>query len=988
MKRTHQTLQAFRAILFAGIVLGLALDQTVAAQEQRTDGARETTSARPYLRWDRPEYRSFALQPYSNYPNHSVPYEDAPRAVYGPMGNYLTTGYDLYSWSETRQPGQEYGSAIFKPGPKGTIWNKVYDATVVGRDGYGDWAYSMIVADGIISRFSPLTLSQSNMNGFRLDVTTPHLQFTGLASRIERPHTYISRSVFVLDDVLHVADDSTLLLGGRAQAIFGGARLGLNWVNTHVYQSTQSGNGLKGVLRPDQTFADWIVVRFSDDSPEDGRGGAVVQDVRLVVNGEARPDLAPRVLRHAANYTPQVGSVSAATGSFRPVDYTSFRGHRLFYRGRDDVPFYSDYFFRLDHEAGIDVSGDANLPGMLPSMQVESATGALRADGTDQLAFLFDLSQEPRVETVQIEALLSSDYRVDVAFLTDANPRGKSYHARYSSTFYRAVLRSKGNVQDQSNMKRVRFHVGENTGLFTYSADLNLALPGLELTGEYARSSRYSRYPARADGNSIFDESKRFSERGSAYYLNATHWFQRGRIGGELFAINPDYTTSMRTFLDKSSDLNYSNISGMLNNTLYWDLVQDNDDADRFADRRVGNVSGFAPDEKAFDLDGVFVGQDADNDGLPEINRNLNNVADFDEPFLMYDVEPNIYVYGLDRNNNDEPDHREDDGEVDYPYDFDQKGLHFFGALDLTRRWSLALGRYDVDQIAGPGRNRSTYSLLTYQFEGVHRLRKLFFENHLRRVQDDIADEYIVTGENASRVENFSSDGLRIEISSDVTRAGTHKPPIYTGSFVTDTRFYQDSYVNESYVDASFQPLPGMNVVQKLRFRINWQQGGELYNQTFQRERRLDFWSWVSRADHTWRWGNLSLTPQYKFMVLRLTDQDREVRLFSEKRSIPILRLEYQLFPRTMLRAGLQGIGPLPYRLTDDNSKRNGFDQRTAFATLTNRTKYFGYDLITIVGLLKNSREYDTGFRDRRNFDEVSFFMRGLVGFTEFGPQL
>ena len=770
--------------------------------------------------------------------------------------------------------------------------------------------------------------------------------------------------------------------------MLGGARLGLNWVNTHVYHSTQSGNGLKGVLRPDQTFADWIVVRFSDDSPDDGMGGAVVQDVRLIVNGEVRPDIAPRVLRHRASYTPQVGSVSVATGSFRPVAYTSFRGHRLFYRGRDDMPFYSDYFYRLDHEAGIDVSGDANLPGMLPSMQVESAADALNAYGDDQLAFLFDLSAESRVETVEVEALLGSDYRVDVAFLTDANPRGRNYHARYSSTFYHTALRARGNVQDQSNMRRVRFQVGENTGLFTYSADLNLALPGLDLTGEYARSSLYSRYPARADGNSMFDQSKRFSERGSAYYLNATHWFRRGRIGGEVFAINPDYTTSMRTFLDKTSDLTYSNISGMLNNTVYWDLVQDNDDADRFADRRVGNVSGFAPDEKAFDLDGVFVGQDADNDGIPEINRNLNNVADFDEPFLMYDVEPNIYVYGLDRNNNDEPDHREDDGETDYPYDFDQSGIHLFGQLNLSRRWSLALGRYDVDQIAGPGRNRSTYSLLTYQFEGVHRLRKLFFENHLRRVQDDIADEYIVTGENASQVENFSSDGLRIEISNDVTRAGTHKPPIYTGSFVTDTRFYQDSYVNESYVDASFQPLPGMNVVQKLRLRINWQQGGELYNQTFQRQRRLDFWSWVSRVDHTWRWGNLSLTPQYKLMVLRLTDQDREVRLFSEKRSIPILRLEYQLVPRTMLRAGLQGIGPLPYRLTDDNSKRNGFDQRTAFATLTNRTKYFGYDLITIVGLLKNSREYDTRFQDRRNFDDVSLFMRALVGFTELGPQL
>ena len=33
----------------------------------------------------------------------------------GPLGDYLTTGYDLYKWEEVRTPGQEYGSGIFKP---------------------------------------------------------------------------------------------------------------------------------------------------------------------------------------------------------------------------------------------------------------------------------------------------------------------------------------------------------------------------------------------------------------------------------------------------------------------------------------------------------------------------------------------------------------------------------------------------------------------------------------------------------------------------------------------------------------------------------------------------------------------------------------------------------------------------------------------------------------------------------------------------------
>ncbi len=69
----------------------------------------------------------------------------------------------------------------------------------------------------------------------------------------------------------------------------------------------------------------------------DGEGGAVVQGVVLYVNGAARRDLRPTVVRHRAGVGPQVGSVSAATGRFRGVDYRLFSGNRLYYRGRNDV---------------------------------------------------------------------------------------------------------------------------------------------------------------------------------------------------------------------------------------------------------------------------------------------------------------------------------------------------------------------------------------------------------------------------------------------------------------------------------------------------------------------------------------------------------------------------------------------------------------------------------------------------------------------------
>ena len=71
--------------------------------------------------------------------------------------------------------------------------------------------------------------------------------------------------------------------------------------------------------------------------------------------------------------------------------------------------------------------------------------------------------------------------------------------------------------------------------------------------------------------------------------------------------------------------------------------MEDNDDGDRYPDLRYGNMVGLVNDAMGVDPDGVFLELDDDNDGWPDTNRNLNRVADHEEPFLMYGVEPNIY---------------------------------------------------------------------------------------------------------------------------------------------------------------------------------------------------------------------------------------------------------------------------------------------------------------------------------------------------------
>ena len=218
-----------------------------------------------------------------------------------------------------------------------------------------------------------------------------------------------------------------------------------------------------------------------------------------------------------------------------------------------------------------------------------------------------------------------------------------SYPDRFSASFYHTLARSRGNVQDLSNLKRRRFDIGENTGHFVYSADLHLELPGLEITGEYARSSVYSRYPAEIDNRPAFDDAPRFADRGSAYFLNAVHNFKRGLVGGELFYINPGFSTELRSYLHSEPQFWRSHLNGLVNDYMYWQTVDDNDDGDRYPDIRHGNLVATHIDQVGTDLNGVFLDQDVNKDGAPDTNRDLDRIPDYEEPFLMFDVEPNDY---------------------------------------------------------------------------------------------------------------------------------------------------------------------------------------------------------------------------------------------------------------------------------------------------------------------------------------------------------
>ena len=266
--------------------------------------------------------------------------------------------------------------------------------------------------------------------------------------------------------------------------------------------------------------------------------------------------------------------------------------------------------------------------------------------------------------------------------------------------------------------------------------------------------------------------------------------------------------------------------------------------------------------------------------------------------------------------------------------------------------------------MAGSGMNLTTYTLLTYRREGLDRVRRLFFENSFRHVRDSIPDEYNIFTENRGFTGEY--------------RFYVHSAFRGNRSFHSRARedplLYENSYVNEAFLENWLQPWSTLNLRQKLRLRVNWQQGGRFSGGFIAAERRLDY---------TWNLGELGIQPKFKFQMIRFVDHEEDRTIRFEYETLPILLFEMPLMARTTARLGIQGWGPLPYRFDNRQRGLDSFRRRTAIASLTNRSRYFGYELYTVVGLIRDAKEFDSAARLAGNFDTLSIFVRTLVGFPD-----
>ena len=627
--------------------------------------------------WRSGQYTNYARDPYQRYVSTSR----EGNHFYDVFGNVTPRTWVVYDWRQS-QP-LELGSVI----AGGSVPSGWFNNVALGGDAKGGSGYNITVGSQVRTVLTPLTFSKANFTGVQMDYAGQRLMATALVSRISRPNPSGPRSQSSLTNM-------TNMLGGRATwAVGDGLVVGGTWVNArnaNTRVKAFDGDPLAGTLTSGQSRTDLsaIVVVLSDDSPDDGRGGATLFDhgIRLVARdfatGERRSLALEEVVEAGAEWPLVVGG----------------EGHRDFISADGQERIVLNYLFTDPAYTGPDPAS---------------------------------------IVAVEFDYILANDFKIEIWSDNQTGSRrppappftGLSI-ARDRPVLF-TVRRAPGNVDDLSNLQRVVFNYGLPTATQVAGVSVEgFNFLGLDFYGEWDRNWRYAQYP----NSELFLSRKKHRasvQRADAWMFHAWRegfpWF----FFGEAYAIDADYSTT--AFLaDGNGAVQYDNAQLYL-----YEFVDDNDDQDQLPDwGRFNQGSG----DRA-----VFPGWDENGDFVSDFNQNDvgltgNPLPDYEEPFLRYLVDRPEFLFGIDLNNNFWIDRFEDDDLADYPYKAGRRGSNFFAGYRFFPGSRLLLGRVREDQPVDGARHATHYLMYTLDRASARRGRWRFFAM-LKRVEDGIADD-------------------------------------------------------------------------------------------------------------------------------------------------------------------------------------------------------------------------------------------------------
>ena len=884
-------------------------------------------------------YTNLGRDPYESFTVSTKAFE-----VYDRMGERLLRGYPLVSWEERRLDGGvgDPQSRIFR---SENYW-QWFDNLFVFKESQNGWNVGLAVGDKIRTTLTPLTMQSPRWDGTRLDVNSENQGMTLLLTRGQRTRF----SHFSAGE----ASSPIVQYGGRWYSKLGQAvTAGVTLFNQHMADVfSERGNMIEGTLGSGTEMPSTIYVRVTDDSPDDA-SSARVEEIHIVL----------RVIDES-------GAISTITS---------------------------------DSEPHPDRTYDARLRPTVSGGRI-TAQGRV-AQGPDQAVdYEFNVPALHAMDRAHFEAVVAGDYRIAVRqihqflntseklktptweerqwpaapFTSRHNYGGRpqypvDFKPDQEEPFY-TLVRAGGN-SDAGEARQVTFDYGIPVGQTLLGADLEIKSEQLLARGELVYNWQQSQFPFSSDSLEI--EGRRNGTEALAGYLSLVGRLgsraHDAEVGFEIFRLDPDYSGGFESrrggmvfFTDRDGD--FETVRGkkrFYGYTQEFDLVTDNDDLDDWPDDWPEDEGRYQPLQPQVYSgvqahSGVFPGLDADGDNTPDTDRNRNGIADWTEPFLMFDAEPPDFVYGIDFNNNGIADFRENDAEADYPYRRDSKGYHLFLAvpqpLPLTSR--LMVGYHSTRQIASGGKSRGPYARLRHRSHpwGIVDLE---FDDNIKYVRDTIRDDVYVF--------DLTGNGI---VSGSVL---TPPPP--------DALEMRKSIVNTAYLRAFTRPWRALEIEAKVLHFTNKMlevDEGEVRIQDDDLVTRL---SLIAKADYALKWRGLDIWLGVKGLAREGNRDSLEDPELSDRLLAPMTRLSYPFLSNVRMQLGFSGFPLLPVKYSDGVDKLNSYDQRTTILAVNHFTDdYIGYTLSASLGLQWQRTDYTK--RDKiHDSDTFGFFAETFAGF-------
>ena len=940
----------YQAVVLAGVFCAPLAAQRDGGSTSGLKLYTTTSSAplRPFLnRGAWPGYLNLGKQPYS-------PTTTSVRSseLYDRLGGHLFRGYPLLSWRETRsdQVGVQESGLL-----RENYFFDFFNNMMVASDSYRGWNLSLTVGDAIRTSLSPLTLRSPRWQGLRFDGESKNQGFTGLMTRgaAQRFSSFDSPGKQDLSPVL--------AYGGHyfyrpSEVLTVGATL----FNQHqVDVESRQGSFISGTQPYQIQVPKRISVWIQSDAPYGGSVAGVYDvDIELVVVAE---DGSRTRLSSDETDPPEVYRPSLEPGP--PV-----RGRQVgdVYQAREDEVV--EYVFELPQGAQIvsavfraDVAGDYRI-------SVRQAH-----DFTDLAAGTTEERHWPSAFpdfVVRGVVRPGHSQRSNLKYPFDFKPLEDDPHTTVARASGRPGL---------DRRRTVKFDYGIPSGKTLIGTDFKLTARELMAEGEIVYNSEEGHFPYSNDDRDV--KGRKHSKGSWAYLFNARRPVSlrgvRMEAGGEIFRMDPNYSGGYDSrrggtvfFTDKGGS------SGTEAFTQEFPLMEDNDDDDEYVDDSFndqGRFQFFVPsgNYSGGRTGGVFPGLDADGDLSPDNDRDRNGVPDWTEPFLLFDSDPASFTYGIDFNNNGQPDFRENDDHPDYPIRKDQEGYHgFLTLLDLAPVGRTSLGYYRMSEIAGAGEARALYARTESSWLH-HSGLAVEFNDDVKLVEDDVRDNVYewVTGDTSSFANVYSV---------------INPPP-------ADPLVMRKSIVNTAFLKLSYRPSSAFGVRTDVLHFVNRQreigedtEGGfdpdlDETDVLVQEANTFSELSLISRAEYRVFWHKLEFWTGLKY-GLQEGRRGRAWEKTSTRFFAPIFKTSYEIMDGINLQWGMSGFPLLPMRLTDNEDETRSYEERKMVLMLIGRSdNYEGSNVSISVGLELHRKDYEEAGREL-DFDSYATFVEIVVG--------